>query len=563
MGLELIQFLLHIPANSGVRRSILIVAVVASLISGATSVALVMLVNRSLLNADQGTEIFFWIFLAVCIASMASRILSEALLIRFAQRLALSLRMLLSRQILSASQRDIERFGAHRLLVLLTDDILVIANIVPLVPRQLINAVIVIGSMVYLGILSRIGLLLVLAVLIAGSFAYRKSAGPAKDRMMLARQDQDMLFRQFRSLTEGAKELKLHRQRREAFLEQRLCAVARTLSDHLVEAQTSYRVAGSWAQSLEFMLMATFLFVAPVRHLFHTPVLVSFVLTILYIMGPLSALLTVVPTFGRADIAARKIEQFRHELKPESTTPAAIVTEPRYLPGPLQLVNVTHKYRNADAEFILGPVDLSIHPGEMVFLVGGNGSGKTTLAKIIVGLYRPESGDIRMAGESLSAGTLEQYRQHFSAIFSDFHLFESCLGLQEEDLDARADKYLVALQLKDKVRVVDGIFSTTDLSQGQRKRLALLIAYLEDRPFYVFDEWAADQDPHFREVFYKELLPELQRRGKTILVISHDDRYYGLADRIIKMEYGQIAEDNCLLETMVHAGTGNRDYLPA
>jgi putative ATP-binding cassette transporter len=99
------------------------------------------------------------------------------------------------------------------------------------------------------------------------------------------------------------------------------------------------------------------------------------------------------------------------------------------------------------------------------------------------------------------------------------------------------------------VQVKDGTLSTIELSQGQRKRLALLTAFLEDRPFYIFDEWAADQDPFFREVFYLQLLPELKAKGKTVLVISHDDRYYSLGDRIIKLDYGKIEFDNPARET--------------
>ncbi|MFD1905689.1 ATP-binding cassette domain-containing protein [Paenibacillus rhizoplanae] len=63
------------------------------------------------------------------------------------------------------------------------------------------------------------------------------------------------------------------------------------------------------------------------------------------------------------------------------------------------------------------------------------------------------------------------------------------------------DRYLKMLDLDGKVSIDNGRFSTLKLSGGQRKRLALLICYLEDRPIYLFDEWAADQDPEFRKFF--------------------------------------------------------------
>ncbi|MGH7968533.1 MAG: cyclic peptide export ABC transporter, partial [Limisphaerales bacterium] len=208
----------------------------------------------------------------------------------------------------------------------------------------------------------------------------------------------------------------------------------------------------------------------------------------------------------------------------------------------LDLKSVLHSYHveQDDTQFVLGPVSLTFRPGELVFLVGGNGSGKSTLAKIIAGLYIPEAGEMRLDGKLVTDANRDEYRQLFSAVFSDFYLFEHLLGLERPDLDAQARGYLEQLHLNHKVRIRNGALSTTSVSQGQRKRLALLTAYLEDRPFYLFDEWAADQDPHFKSVFYTQLLPELKARGKTVLVISHDDRYFHVADRILKLDYGKL-----------------------
>ena len=190
--------------------------------------------------------------------------------------------------------------------------------------------------------------------------------------------------------------------------------------------------------------------------------------------------------------------------------------------------------------------------GELVFLVGGNGSGKSTLAKIISGLYVPEAGEIRLDGQVITDKNRDDYRQLFSAVFSDFYLFENLLGLYTKDLDAQAGMYLEQLHLSHKIKVMDGALSTTAVSQGQRKRLALLTAYLENRPFYLFDEWASDQDPHFKDVFYTKLLPDLKARGKTALVITHDDRYFHLADRIIKLDYGQIDPESATEPLLAH-----------
>jgi len=211
----------------------------------------------------------------------------------------------------------------------------------------------------------------------------------------------------------------------------------------------------------------------------------------------------------------------------------------------LELVGVTHSYHHEkdDSHFTLGPMNLTFRPGELVFIVGGNGSGKSTLAKIIIGLYPPESGEIRLDGRNIANANRDDYRQLFSAVFSDFYVFESLLGLSAANLDAQAQHFLTELHLDHKVKVRDGKLSRVDLSQGQRKRLALLTAYLEDRPYYLFDEWASDQDPQFMEIFYRQILPDLKERGKAVVVITHDDRYFSVADRVIKLDYGKLVHD--------------------
>ncbi|MEN9207898.1 MAG: ATP-binding cassette domain-containing protein, partial [Gloeomargarita sp. GMQP_bins_14] len=186
----------------------------------------------------------------------------------------------------------------------------------------------------------------------------------------------------------------------------------------------------------------------------------------------------------------------------------------------------------------------TFYPGEIVMIMGGNGSGKSTLAKLITGLYTPQSGQIIFDGVPVDAHNRYWYRQHFAVVFSDFYLFDSLLGINDDP--TLAQQLLQKLQLDHKVRIENGRFSTIALSQGQRKRLALLVAYLEDRPIYLFDEWAADQDPRFKDFFYREFLPQLRTEGKTVLVISHDERYFACADRLIKLDYGQVEYDKSL-----------------
>ncbi len=237
----------------------------------------------------------------------------------------------------------------------------------------------------------------------------------------------------------------------------------------------------------------------------------------------------------------RKLDQLAIQKRSE---------RPEYLYNPSQefikdfqeitLHEIAFEYYRPDggADFSIGPVNLAIRKGELLFIIGGNGSGKSTLLKVLTGLYVPSAGKFQIDGEDIA---MSEHRYLFSAIFGDFHLFNTLYGLDETD-DKSVSELLNQMELSHKTKYADGKFSTTHLSAGQRKRLALIVALLDNKPVYVFDEWAADQDPHFRQYFYEALLPSLKSRGKTIIAATHNDRYFHKADRTIRMEYGQIRE---------------------
>jgi len=273
----------------------------------------------------------------------------------------------------------------------------------------------------------------------------------------------------------------------------------------------------------------------------------AYTLVLLYMNGPIGAISSLVQTFGRGAVAMTNIEELGLALQPVAASDARTRPRPQAAARPwrhIDLADVTHTYSGEDGtRFVLGPLTAHFERGEIVFITGGNGSGKTTLAKVLCGLYTPDSGTMSVDGVPVTADTREAYRQRFSAVFSDFHLFSRLLGIAGPDVDGTARRHLELLQLRHCVDVRDGVFTTLQLSQGQRKRLALLVARLEGRDIYLFDEWAADQDQTFREHFYRRLLPELRDAGKTAFVISHDERYYDAADRLLKLELGQIVSD--------------------
>jgi len=319
-----------------------------------------------------------------------------------------------------------------------------------------------------------------------------------------------------------------------------------------MQANNIYVGNAAFGQLLIFLLIGLLLFGPGRSFQVSSQILISYTLLVLYMVGPLEVILNMVPNMNRALVSLQKVKHLGLEL---SAIPERVVVKPQTLRRAnwksLELDAITHAYNreNTDNTFTLGPINLKFQPQEVVFIVGGNGSGKTTLAKLLIGLYSPEEGEIRLDGHSITDENRDEYRQSFSVVFTDFFLFDSLLGLDNINIDGDARYYLEKLQLDQTVRVRDGVLSTINVSQGQRKRLALLTAYLEDRAIYLFDEWAADQDPVFKEIFYYQLLPELKARGKTVIVISHDDRYYHVADRIIKLDYGRIEYDRKVLDS--------------
>ena len=533
------------------RRSpvLVVLAVLAGVVSGASNAGLLALMNTAIHTARPWTHDWLvWQFVGLCMVLPLSRSLSSYILTTLGQTTVLELRARLSRRILAAPLQRLEEIGSHRLLASLTQDITIIVMAMTVLPTVFVNFSVVMGSLVYLGWLSWKVLLIVLVFLMVGVATYQIPVLRATAYQRAAREQTDALYGHFRTITSGYKELKLHFPRQDGLI-RGLDATGRVIKRLTVIAATIFSAAAGWGQMVVFAMIGCIIFVVPSFEAVGLKTMTGYALILLYMMAPLEVLLAVIPDLARSQVALRKIEELGLSLD-DATGPAlrpldAPVPAQRTDWGSLELVGVTHAYHREGEEesFTLGPVDLRVEQGEIVFLVGGNGSGKTTLAKLLLGLYAPEAGELRFGGRPVNDATRPEYLHQFAAVFSDFHLFESLLGMDSPETDALAARYLDRLKLSHKVRVVGGKLSTTALSQGQRKRLALLTAYLEDRPIYLFDEWAADQDPTFKEVFYLELIPELRARGKTVIVISHDDHYYGVADRIVKLDYGQIEYD--------------------
>ncbi len=522
-------------------RALFAAAILASLACGAGGALLVLLINRALQAPAEALPQWLLPFAAAALLVMAAQVASRALFARLGQQALGGLRQHIAEAVVAAPYRRLEMVGRARIQSLLTDDASAIATFCMSLPILVTNGIVILGVLTYLAALSWVFLLLTAVVLLLGSVGHQLSYRRVLSHFREAGRGQDRLFGHFEALNGGAKELKLNAGKARRFLDAVLAEAIAAVGKSRVRGLSLLAFADGWGRLLFMATIGTALFapiwIAPGQ----AGIVSGYVIAFLYIMGPLEGLLANIPHLGMARVALGRIDDTVRRLEVRDQAAAA---PPAGAEVTLALEGVTHGYydEREDEVFTLGPIDLTLRPGEITFLVGGNGSGKTTLAKLVTGLYVPEAGTVRVDGRPLAEPGGEEHRQLFSAVFSDFHLFETLLEAADGSLDDRANSWLRQLHLDHKVAVRGGAFSTRDLSQGQRKRLALVAACLEDRPVMVFDEWAADQDPQFKDVFYREVLAELKAQRKAVLVITHDDRWFGLADQLIKLERGQVVE---------------------
>lgn len=478
----------------------LVLAIVMGSASGGCSTLLLVQINKGINSNYLPNNQLLISFIGLALITIFSSILAQYLLVKLSQSAVYKLRLRLSERILASPLRNLEQLGASQLFTTLTKDINSISDTVLTLPFLCINLALIIGCLIYLAWLSWSVFLTTIAIVISGILIIQLFVSKAYLLFEQAREIEDRLFKNFRAITEGTKELKLNRDRRDAFLTSELEVNAAESQKANTNSMTIVAIAYGNSQLLFFLLFGLLIFALPQFKQIESSVLSGYVVTLTYLMRPFESIFEILPSISQASVALKKIDTLGLSLVDKAEILAVTGDRTLTFNHSLELKNVTHTYyrEQEESNFILGEINLSFYLNEIVFIIG---------------------------------------------VFADFYLFEHLLGINKDSLDDRAKDYLQKLHLDKKVTINNGEFSTIELSQGQRKRLALLTAYLEDRPIYLFDEWAAEQDPYFREIFYRQFLPELKQKGKTVIVITHDDRYFHLADRLIKLDYGKLVQE--------------------
>jgi len=477
-------------------------------------------------------------FMALALASVCGTGLSDVFINMTGQKITAMVRTDLARRMLTAPLTALEAAGSQGLLSVLGGDVDMISDLAFALGAISVATGITIGCLIYLAWLSLPLFLFLLPILLIGGHVQFRARNRGIAGFWAGRVAEDRLHATYRTIIDGARELRLDRGRRARLFHRQVIPHAEEVRRVTARAIAFFVGANAFGTLLLFVFV-TLVLTHP--GLVRQDRMTSFILVLLFMKGPIDQMMHNLPVLGRAQVALRRIRDLSARFT--SPEPDVAITEggedEARAPARIALRDIVYAYPRAEgaAPFTVGPVTVTLQRGEILFIVGENGSGKTSLIKLLLGLLQPAGGQITVDGVAVTHENRDDYRQLFHTIFADFHLFADSPAPMQ---GAALDRWLTRLDLAHKVAVNDGVFTTTDLSTGQRKRLALLQAVFTRRPIMVFDEWAADQDPSFRRSFYTEILPELAAAGATIICISHDDRYFHVADRLLRLENGRV-----------------------
>ncbi len=382
-----------------------------------------------------------------------------------------------------------------------------------------------------------------IVILISGMMPmYLKKFRNTSAEMEKSAQKDGEFLNYFNAILKGFKELKLN-QRENDDLYARLRIVSEDMQKITANSNISFIFSMIFSSSILYVLLLVTVFIVPSIIPTHSDVIHSITSSIIFIMGPLVMLTTGIPVFAKTDNSIARLYDLEAKIDAANL---AVDYEANDYPAftefnSLEMQAVLFHYRDADGEslFSSGPHSFKLQQGELLFIVGGNGSGKSTFLKLLTGLYHPEQGALYLNDEIIESSQYPAYRELFSIVFTDFHLFDRIYGLPDLD-EAEVNQWLKEMKLDKKTKFNNYRFTNMDLSTGQKKRLAFIVAVLRNHPICIFDELAADQDPEFRKYFYEIVLPKLQNQGRTVIVVSHDEHYFHCADSVLKLEEGKI-----------------------
>jgi putative pyoverdin transport system ATP-binding/permease protein len=511
-------------------------------LSGLSSAAVLAVINTAAANVAtrQGNLRFVLLFgLAIAIFAVSQRHLMIEIC-RKVEEAIHRMRVRLIERTRHAELIEIEQIGRSEIYACLSRETQTLAQAAPSLVIAAQSAVLVFCTMLYIATLSGLAFTLSVVFTALGAFIHRLRSTEVKRRLRSAYERENELLERLIDMLDGFKEVKMNTARAREVAD-RIEAISAEVAELKTRTQTLQANDFVISQVTFFLLTGMMVFVVPALSATYIDVVVKTTTATLFMIGPISNVVGSIPIFGNANAAAEAILALEERM-------ARLERSVRESPPPFlyfrqitaEGLEFSYPGQSSEPGFKVGPIDLTIRRGSTVFITGGNGSGKTTLMLMLLGLYPPQGGILQLDDEAIGPDNVNAYRNLFSVVFSDNHLFGELFGIETVDRALAAELFEL-LEMNRKTELDGRRFGTTQLSGGQRKRLALIAALLEKRPICFFDEWAADQDPHFREKFYRTVLPRLKAAGITIIAVTHDDKYFDAADVHLHMEEGKIA----------------------
>lgn len=518
----------------------------STLLGGASAILSLYLIDEmtNMANGGDLNDPSLWLVKILCLIAVffVMSTGSSLILNKMSVKIVQAIQEKISGRVLNTQYNTIERMGKHKILATFTSDVNDIASAISAAPNFIYNLLVVFCCFIYLAYTSIelfMGFLVTLAIGFSASYYVIKVAYRNEEKF---RDSYDVMHDRFKTIVDGMKELQTNQVRRSHFYNVDLVPTLRKTNSFAYKSDCAWSISQNWGQCILFIILSVIAFINLMGYSSGEQFL-KFVFVIVFLIGPFDFLLSSQEQISSAIVSLKKIGTMELASKEqiEQVNSIDVYTDWEQI----TFSDLSYKYNDFDEGFEFGPLSLEIKRNELIFIKGGNGSGKSTFIKLLTGLFIRMDGQIYIDDKLVGLEDYNRYKNLFSVIHSDFYLFNNVIDKKSDNADDEEIRVLLKkLKLDEKVTVSNGKFSTTNLSHGQRKRLALIISLFEDSEIYVFDEWAADQDKTFRDFFYQYFLKELQKRGKTLIVISHDLEYFDNADRVLEFKDGNLWYDS-------------------
>lgn len=519
---------------------------------GLTNMGLIALINQAAADVSQGKSVtlqFFLFAIILTIFLVTTNIVNKENVIS-TQNLIHKFKMRIMREVFQSDLAKIDQIGRAEILQILARDTQTVSQSMTIMVTACQSLATLAFLTLYMATISLTAFFIVLIAMLLIFFAGTASIRNVTVELDTVWNRESTLNEKFADFLNGYKEIKMHSDRAYDITCDMVNDARETVD---IKAKMLIFISNffNYLQVILYVVVGLMIFVVPIFATDFTSNVMQAATTSLFLTASLTGIIQSIPNLTQSNAAARALTQLEEKLVSQDSDHVNNTREVFGEIESIRITNITYQYPNGHdkaqpsgsrvdrKKFGLGPISYEFQAGKVYFVRGNNGSGKTTLIRLLIGLAKPDEGDILVNGTPISFPATSDYRNLFSVVFSDFHLFKKLYGLG--DITPTEIDHLIELfQMDKKVSVTDGVFSSLSFSTGQKKRLALIVALLEKRQVIILDEWAADQDPVFRHLFYEKIIPMFRAMGKTVIAITHDDHYFKSADHLLQLVNGQL-----------------------